>query len=327
METAQQQPQHTAADAISCNHICISLCLFDLCAHLRVVPAALFAAVRYVKDSSTTPQVNEHNTLVFTLEIKCTRNSDASDSAPDCDKYINSLVHSSELQWVPQGRQAELFSGEKRVRMMYDDIVIAKLRPGQSIEAELRCEKGIGRDHAKWSPVATASYRLMPEIVIHEAIMNEDADTLVRKCPMNVFDIEDVGNSSNDRRATVARPRNCSMCRECIREEGWMQRLELRRIRNHFIFSIETVGHYTPQDVLREAITVLKNKATTLKTALTQAKQAGSSSDSNDSSNSNNNERGMIAEQDDESEDENNSNSLVDIDDTAVDSAAEDEDA
>jgi hypothetical protein len=34
----------------------------------------------------------------------------------------------------------------------------------QSIELEMLCEKGIGQKHAKWSPVATASYRLLPHI-------------------------------------------------------------------------------------------------------------------------------------------------------------------
>lgn len=54
---------------------------------------------------------------------------------------------------------------------MFDDILIAKLRPGQEIEMELICEKGIGKTHAKWSPVSTAYYRLVPDIVIKEDIL------------------------------------------------------------------------------------------------------------------------------------------------------------
>jgi DNA-directed RNA polymerase I and III subunit RPAC1 len=36
------------------------------------------------------------------------------------------------------------------------------LRQGQQIQLELHCVKGVGKDHAKFSPVATASYRLLP---------------------------------------------------------------------------------------------------------------------------------------------------------------------
>ena len=49
---------------------------------------------------------------------------------------------------------------------MHDDILLVKLRPGQRVHMVLHCEKGIGKVHAKWSPVGTASYRLLPDITI-----------------------------------------------------------------------------------------------------------------------------------------------------------------
>lgn len=58
---------------------------------------------------------------------------------------------------------------------------------------ELYCEKGIGKTHAKWSPVSTAYYRLVPSIEIKSKIKDEDAEELKRLCPMGVFDIEDIG--------------------------------------------------------------------------------------------------------------------------------------
>ena len=36
----------------------------------------------------------------------------------------------------------------------------------QAIELEAHCTKGVGREHAKWSPVATAWYKLKPEVVL-----------------------------------------------------------------------------------------------------------------------------------------------------------------
>jgi len=48
---------------------------------------------------------------------------------------------------------------ETRIRTVHDDIILAKLRPGQVIELEVHGRRGYGRDHAKYSPLATASYR------------------------------------------------------------------------------------------------------------------------------------------------------------------------
>ena len=63
---------------------------------------------------------------------------------------------------------------------------------------EMICEKGIGKTHAKWSPVCTAYYRLLPDIkfeVDSEPIKGNDAKELKKLCPMKVFDIEDIGGN------------------------------------------------------------------------------------------------------------------------------------
>ncbi len=51
-------------------------------------------------------------------------------------------------------------------------------------------------------------------------------------------------------------------------EPSWTSRLALRRVRDHFIFSVETTGAYTPAQVVREAITVLKTKTRVVKQEL-----------------------------------------------------------
>lgn len=61
---------------------------------------------------------------------------------------------------------------------------------------QMHCRKGVGKDHAKFSPVATASYRLLPVVTLKEEIEGQDAEDLVAKCPLEVFDIEDLGGGS-----------------------------------------------------------------------------------------------------------------------------------
>lgn len=83
---------------------------------------------------------------------------------------------------------------------------------------DLFCEKGIGKTHAKWSPVSTAYYRLVPEITITTPIEGQDAVDLKALCPVGVFDIEDLGGNKKGKgvRAKVGDSRKCTTCRECI---------------------------------------------------------------------------------------------------------------
>ena len=50
----------------------------------------------------------------------------------------------------------EALLGPAGARLVHDDILLAKMRPGQEIVLEAHCVRGTGAEHAKWSPVATA---------------------------------------------------------------------------------------------------------------------------------------------------------------------------
>lgn len=154
---------------------------------------------------------SEKNCVQFNLKCTCKFKPEARNRTDipeeDESQYEHSSVLSSDMKWVPIGNQLQKLKNTP-IRPVYEDILIAKMRPGQEIEMELFCEKGTGRDHAKWSPVATAYYRLLPDITLNEVIKGEDAKELKAKCPMNVFDIEDSG------KLFVKNPRACTTCRE-----------------------------------------------------------------------------------------------------------------
>lgn len=92
-------------------------------------------------------------------------------------------------------------------------------------------------------------------------------------CPTNVFDIEDLGGGV--REAVVARPRDCTMCRECIRhvDQGWDSRIQLRRHADYFLFSVEAVGSIPPEVIVMEVSTMFVLRSSTaaavLRTQLT----------------------------------------------------------
>lgn len=216
--------------------------------------------------SEISEEANEDNTIVFELDVRCTELPTA---PPGGEAPTSMPVYSSDLRWIPQGNQASKFDD---IRPVHEDILVAKLRPGQAIKLEAHCQKGDGKNHAKYSPVATASYRLLPKITLKQEVVGEDAETLVNMCPLNVFDIEDI---AGEPQAVVARPRNCSMCRECIRREGWDEKVRLARVADHFIFKVEAVGMLTPKQVVKQAFQVLKDKCEAFTRELEDAEAGG----------------------------------------------------
>ncbi|ETO10928.1 DNA-directed RNA polymerase, partial [Reticulomyxa filosa] len=188
--------------------------------------------------------------------------------------FVMKIVYSGDIEWVPQPGQIDRMKEleisipemkledtdgpkstewwtamAKAIPMVHDDIIVAKLRPGQTIECWMKAKRGVGKTHSKWSPVGTAFYRLLPEIVIDDELLtNNDALYLKNVCPMNVFDIEDI--AKNGHGLKVSRPRDCTMCRECISKAEMKDKIKLRRKRNHFIV----------KELLPEAIAVLQDK-------------------------------------------------------------------
>lgn len=223
---------------------------------------------------------NEKNTIVFKLNVICTRQE---------GRVKNATVKSDQLQWLPNGSEYKVPSLDMSSKShtytsfscsqdtlppfvkdlivpCYPDITLAKLRPGQCIELEAHAVKGTGKTHAKWSPVATATYRMLPEVVLLEDVQDELAEELVEKCPVKVFDVEDL--SKGRKRATVARPRDCTLCRECVNGDGWDKRVQLRRVKDHFIFSIESTGALRPEVLFVEAVKQLEDKCQRILTEL-----------------------------------------------------------
>ena len=188
--------------------------------------------------------------VVFQLDVQCPQ------SHAETDK--TEVVYSSQLHWVAQGNQEERFP--EGVECVEGNITVAMLKAGQRIALEAHARKGIGKDHTKFSPVATASYRLLPDIRFPTPITGDRAQQLVSMCPMNVFDIEDIRGTTT---AVVSRPRDCTMCRECIRTEEWTESVTLLRKADHFIFSVESTGVMSPESIIFKGIEVLKEKAIT----------------------------------------------------------------
>ena len=215
----------------------------------------------------------DFNTVMLELRVECTHNKDAANNEKDPRKlYNHAHVYASDIVFKPEGRQVKYFSGDDAIAPVNPDILIAKLRPGQVIDLEMHMHKGIGADHAKFSPVCTATYRLMPTITITQPILGQDAIKFAQCFPEGVIGLEkitkkDVAGKDNpykghvgETRAVVKDPMKDTISRECLRHDEFQGKVKLGRRRDHFIFSIESTGQWDSDELFMEAIKTLKVK-------------------------------------------------------------------
>mmetsp|Transcript_20449 Transcript_20449/g.19669 ORF Transcript_20449/g.19669 Transcript_20449/m.19669 type:complete len:410 (-) Transcript_20449:208-1437(-) len=175
-------------------------------------------------------------------------------------------VYSSDLEWIPQGDQAQTTEGGL-LRPVHEDILLAKLRPGQAIELEAHGRRSTGKDHAKYSPVATASYRLMPHVELLSPVYDELAKELANLYEPGVFDLvpcTEEDEEGHECKAVVVNPYASTMSRNYMRNEYLKEAVKVTRIPNHFIFNIESVGMMAPGVLLAESLKILIQKSQNL---------------------------------------------------------------
>lgn len=223
-------------------------------------------------------KATDQNTILMKLEVACEWKEGAQKllkegKADDIEElYVGHNVYARDITFHPIGKQIETFKGEDVVRPVNPDILIAKLRPGQEISMELHARKGRGGDHAKFSPVATASYRLMPTIDIVKPILGNDAKKFARCFPKGVIGLEGfteedaakAGEAFEDqigeKKAVVKDAFKDTVSRECLRHAEFQEKVKLGRVRDHFIFSVESTGQYDSDELFIMSVRALAAK-------------------------------------------------------------------
>lgn len=235
----------------------------EILAHrLGLVPLAVDAAA--LEPRAAGAPATDANTVVFSLKAACTRGADGG--------LVGDRVTSGDLAWLPAGsampaETGAAFTQDQGARLpggaapVHGDILLARLGAGQAVEAECHAVVGTGAEHAKWSPVATAWYRLHPEVAITAPITGDDADALAAALPGLVA----VDGAGAGRRAVVAAPARgaeklLEKARRLSGEAPYEGRLEVRRVKDHFIFTVESVGALPPATLVTRALDVLAAK-------------------------------------------------------------------
>ncbi len=151
-------------------------------------------------------------------------------------------------------------------------IVIARLAEGQAIEMTAIAKKGIGKDHAKWSPVCTVAYRINPPAV--ELVLERLNDLLpiekkreLLAASEGLLRIDDVSENLEYEMpflyGRIAISPDTSRKAGQLAEECGGSASEVVRYNQKaesFDFTCETTGVLPPKMVLKMALKVLQDK-------------------------------------------------------------------
>lgn len=140
------------------------------------------------------------------------------------------------------------------VEIVHPNILLAKLLPGQKLSIDMECIKGQGGVHAKWSPVSSCAYRLLPTISLKQKFKGEQAQRLQTCFPEGVIVLDENGV------AQVANARKCIMGTEIYRHPDLAEHVEQKRVPDYYMFYVESIGALTPEQILSEAIRICSEK-------------------------------------------------------------------
>lgn len=240
----------------------------DFLAHrLGLIPLAVDP--HKLKDKTTSHDVdNPEDTLLFDLVVKRgsqVKSEHSKSTKSKSNEVTDSNVTTKHLVWFPINDEQRKMFAPKIPTPVHSNILIGRLSPGQEINLRCTAVKGIGADHAKFSPVATAFYRLLPQITLNRAIGGDSAKKLQECFSKDVIKLNKKGF------AEVSNARNDSCSRNYQMHDEFKDVVTYNLIKDHFIFTIESTGaRLSPVIIFEEACDILISKCDRFLTAINE---------------------------------------------------------
>lgn len=149
-----------------------------------------------------------------------------------------------------------------------DGIAIVKMGPGQKLKLKAIARMGISKEHAKWCPVAVATYRFWPNIHINEeqcsTLTMEQKLELVNVCPDRILEIDEVtGNlkAVDNAHELATYTEDLSMYQKAMKKQPEDDDfVVVEESTDRFIFMVESTGCMDADEIVMSALRVLKER-------------------------------------------------------------------
>ncbi|KAJ3698184.1 hypothetical protein LUZ61_001889 [Rhynchospora tenuis] len=196
----------------------------------------------------------EYCSVEFHLAAKC-----ESDETLD---VTSADLHSDDPRVAPVDWQRDTPEGFDLGATDHKGILIVKLRCGQELQLRAIARKGIGKDHAKWSPAATVTFMYEPQIHINEEMMETltlaEKQSWVESSPTKMFEVD-----PETEQVVVVDAEAYTYDDEVIKKAEAMGKpglVEIYAKDDSFIFTVESTGAIKASQMVINAIDVLRQK-------------------------------------------------------------------
>mmetsp|Transcript_12910 Transcript_12910/g.24639 ORF Transcript_12910/g.24639 Transcript_12910/m.24639 type:complete len:324 (+) Transcript_12910:341-1312(+) len=163
---------------------------------------------------------------------------------------------------------AHFLNEEEQDESHDEGISIVKLGPGQHLKLKAIARMGISKEHAKWCPVAVATYRFWPVITINEEACNmltlEQKQELVEACPDRILELDEfTGNLVQVENAyeMATFTEDLKVAQEAMKKRPEDDDfVHVVQSTDRFVFSVESTGCMDAEDILLSSLRVLKDR-------------------------------------------------------------------
>lgn len=206
----------------------------------------------------------------FELEVDFDR---VNPTRPESERMLPLTITSKDLKSNHDCVTPAHFLNEFEADEAHDDgISIVKIGPGQSLKFSAVGRMGIAKEHAKWCPVAVATYRFWPIITFNEEMLAnltmDQKQELVDVCPDRILRLDEVTGQLSEVENAYEIATFTEDLKEC--QEAMKKRPEdddfvhCVQSTDRFVFSVESTGAMDAEEILMSSLKILRERLTYL---------------------------------------------------------------